>query len=161
MITMETDLSEEFEMQKSFDDMVYKNHSVTTIPKDELILSIFDEVCELMNKMRIHKFWSNKGMNERADLIEEYVDTWHFLLSIGNHIQIPTTHYGIEIRQTFTQQFRTILFTANDVFSPIGWTLLVSQWKGLGHMLGFTDAEVRAAYKDKHKINIKRQREGY
>jgi dimeric dUTPase (all-alpha-NTP-PPase superfamily) len=163
MIEMESNLVKEFNMQEEVDQLIYKTHKVKdpNRKRDELILALFDEVCELMNKMRIHKFWSNKGMNERSDLLEEYVDTWHFLLSVGNIIGAPQEHYGLEIRKAFTNQFRVILFTLNDVFTPIGWQLVVSQWKGLGHMMGFTDEEVRAAFIRKHEINIKRQKEGY
>lgn len=163
MIELETDLKKQFDLQWMVDDMIYQKHNIESgyDKKEELILSVFDEICELMNKMRIHKFWSTKGMNDRADLIEEYVDTWHFALSIGNIIQVPTTHEGLMISKTFTSQFRTILFITNDIFTPIGWNLFISHWKGLGIMLGFSDAEVREAYDRKHKINIERQLNDY
>jgi dimeric dUTPase (all-alpha-NTP-PPase superfamily) len=163
MIGMTADLKTQFEMQAVVDNLIYEKHSISNPwdKKEELILAVFDEICELMNRMRIHKFWSNKGMDAREKMIEEYVDTWHFLLSIGNIIEMPTTHFGIEIRQTFTQQFRSILFTANDIFTPIGWHLFTSQWKGLGHMMGYTEDEVIKAFERKHDINIRRQKNGY
>jgi dimeric dUTPase (all-alpha-NTP-PPase superfamily) len=163
MITMQVDLNKQFEMQKVVDNLIHKNHDIADPfeVKEEYILAIMDEICELMNKMRIHKFWSNKEMEAREVLLEEYVDIWHFLLAIGNMIQVPVEHYGIEIKPTFTQQFRGLLYVANDIFTPMGWHLFANQLKGLGIMMGFGEVEVIDAFKAKHDINIKRQQNGY
>lgn len=163
MIEVQADLKVQFDLQWIADDIIYHMHNIQSgyDKKDELVLAVFDEICELMNKMRIHKFWSNKEMDERAELLEEYVDTWHFILSIGNIIQVPTSHFGIEIKKTFTDQFRAALFLANDVFTPIGWHLFTNHWKGLGVLMGFSDKEVIEAFNRKHDINVKRQLNGY
>ncbi|QFG05647.1 dUTPase [Bacillus phage 031MP004] len=163
MIEMNANLEEFFKKQQELDTFILesKGLELDNYRKNQLTLALFDEVCELLNKTRVHKFWSNKGMDEKAVLIEEYVDTWHFLLSVGNSLGVCTEHSGIISNKTFVEQFRAILFTMNDVFTPIGWTLVVSYWKGLGHMLGFTDDEVKDAYNRKYEINIQRQKEGY
>lgn len=164
MITMEIDLTKQFEMQKQLDDYIIKKHKINLLKiRDDRILSVMDEICELMNKMRFHKYWSkNKNPKVgREDLLEEYVDTWHFILSIGNEIEIPQVHYGLDIRRTFSIQFRAAVFVANDIYTPIGWTLFVSIWKGLGYMLKFTPEEVAAAYEKKYKENFERQDNDY
>jgi dimeric dUTPase (all-alpha-NTP-PPase superfamily) len=162
MIEIEADLSQEFKMQEELDQYIIQKRGLNlSILKDERILAVFDEVCELMNKMRFHKYWSNKAPEAKEDLLEEYVDTWHFILSNGNSIGVVQVHCGIDIRATYTKQFRAILFTANDIHTPIGWTLFVSLWKGLGHMMGFSPDEVRTAYKRKYQINVERQNNDY
>lgn len=162
MIEIETDLSKEFKMQEELDQQIVRKHDLNLSAfQEERILAVFDEICELMNKMRFHKYWSNKSPEAQEDLLEEYVDTWHFILSIGNSLNVVTFHCGLDIRATYTQQFRAALFTANDIFTPIGWTLFTSIWKGLGHMMGFAADEVRAAYKQKYQVNIERQENDY
>ena len=162
MIEIDTDLSKEFKMQAELDSYIVKKHTLNLkAVQDETVLAVFDEVCELMNKMRFHKYWSNKPPEAREELLEEYVDTWHFILSIGNRIGVVTFHCGIDVRATLTKQFRAALFTVNDIFTPIGWTLFVSLWKGLGCQMGFNPDEVRAAYQRKYQINIERQDNDY
>lgn len=164
MIETVINLADQFKKQAKLDAVINKNSGVKDPASiyDKKVLELYDEFCELMNKMRIHKYWSkNNAMGLKEDLLEEYVDGWHMLLSIGNDIDVPWEHGGIDIRQTFTQQFRAILFTANDVYRPIGWTLTVSLWKGLGVMLKFTPEEVTAAFEAKHSKNLERQANGY
>jgi dimeric dUTPase (all-alpha-NTP-PPase superfamily) len=164
MIQMTADLKRFFDMQWELDDYIIEKHDLDLQAiNDERVLSIFDEICELMNKMRFHKYWSNNPLPKvsRDDLIEEYVDTWHFILSIGNEIQMTTEHNGLDIRVTFAKQFRACLFVAHDIYTPIGWTLFVSLWKGLAYMMNFTDEEVVAAYERKYQVNIERQKNEY
>ena len=150
-------------MQREYDQFLCEKHNIEGMEtvKDETVLALFDEICELMNKMRIHKYWSTKGMAERKVLLEEYVDTWHILLSVGNSIQTPTTHEGAYSLPDYTNTFRQLLFIANDIFTPVGWHLFVNMWKGLGQKMGFTAEEVEKAFVRKLKKNYRRQERGY
>lgn len=163
MIGLASNLEEFFIKQQRLDHFIIEKHEIKQDKqfRENKILALIDEICELMNKTRIHKFWSTKGMDAKDVLIEEYVDGWHFLLSIGNDIEAPTEHYGIDARRTFTEVFRTLLFTVNAVYEPMGWQSMTALYKGLGHMLKFTEQEVIDAYNRKYQINLDRQNNGY
>ncbi len=48
--------------------------------KRDLALTI--ELAELANETRCFKYWSSKGPSEREVILEEFVDSIHFLLSL-------------------------------------------------------------------------------
>lgn len=159
-----TDLGALFKKQRKLDDFVLEQHGI----KDEESLKVhrrlalYDEIAELLNKTRVHKYWSNKPMEARDDLLEEYVDGWHFLLMIGNDLQMPPLHEGIDQKDDLVSQFDAIMFTASIVYSPIGWYCMVSLYKGLGALLGFDwERDILTAYDKKYEINIERQKNGY
>lgn len=159
-----TDLTELFKKQRKLDDFVLEQHGIKdeTTLKAHRRLALFDEIAELLNKTRVHKYWSNKPSNAREDLLEEYVDGWHFLLMIGNDLSMPPLHDGLDKKEDLVSQFDAILFTASIVYSPIGWYCMVSLYKGLGELLGFDwSKDILPAYDKKYEINIERQKSGY
>ena len=55
--------------------------------EENKILALLVEISELANETRCFKHWSKKGPSEESVLLEEYVDSLHFFLSIANHHQ--------------------------------------------------------------------------
>jgi dimeric dUTPase (all-alpha-NTP-PPase superfamily) len=161
---MNTDLTEMSIMQAKLDEMILQNHGIKKEAdlSEYKVLDLIDELAELMNKTRCHKYWTKKPPNSREDLLEEYVDGLHFTLSIGNDIEAPTVHHLIEKRKSLVEQFRTLFIVVNEIYTPIGFTLFLAYFKGLGKLLGFDwQKDVVPAYYKKYEINIERQKEGY
>lgn len=157
------DLTLMFGMQKELDEKIIHEFGWAS---EELHvhrkLSFIDEVAELMNKTRVHKYWSHKKMAERDDLLEEYVDGWHFLLTIGNDLKVPTKFYSEPKPMTLLESFEAIYTTATIMYSPIGWQLTTTLFMGLGEGLGFDwEEDVVPAYFKKYKINQQRLKNGY
>lgn len=107
-------------------------------------------------------------------LLEEYVDVLHFILSIGN--EIHNEDFGIldidyDILGLTKVNNETTIEQFNDIFKCISsfaidywepeYVELVSQFLGLGEMLGFTWEQVEEAYYAKNKVNHARQESGY
>ncbi len=108
-------------------------------------------------------------------LLEEYVDCLHFILSIGLELaNKDITNYCYQVHgyiksawntETTTEQFQTIFvgianfsFTYDD---EIAYKELVSEFLGLGEMLGFSWEEIENAYISKNEVNHTRQSNGY
>ena len=71
------------EMQKVLDDRIMDKIGRTRAEvSDEKLLALLVEVGELANETRCFKYWSEKGPNDRQDILEDYVDGIHFLISI-------------------------------------------------------------------------------
>lgn len=156
------DYGEYMDMQMELNTNIFIKHGIEFGSKKlENKLELIDEICELMNKTRIHKYWSTKGMESKKVLLDEYVDIWHMAFTIGNDLEIPGGHYGIEIKKDLLNQFDTLFFAARTTYNPIGWHCFISQLKGLGLLLNFTSEEVKEAFKHKWSVNMQRQKEGY
>ncbi|WKV22520.1 putative dUTPase [Bacillus phage vB_BceS-M2] len=167
-----TDLSKLFRKQHELDAGIIVQHDLYDVDLKQMRrLALFDELAELLNKTKCHKFWSEKQASDREalekngadfeDLLEEYVDGWHFLLSIGNDLEVPEIHHGIDIQKDFNAQFDNLLSVISIVCSEVGWLLYVNLYKGLATHYGFTWEQILVAYDKKYEINLERQRNHY
>lgn len=109
------------------------------------------------------------GIQEECNpLLVETVDTLHFILSIGNDLNI--NHQLVEdtpVRayDDITQQFIVLSHTASCIAmwndKQLYYLETIKLFKGLVHLLGFTEEQLEAAYYEKNKINHERQETNY
>lgn len=157
------DLSLMFSMQRELDEKIldefcYGGEELHVHRR----LAFLDEVAELMNKTRVHKYWSKKEMDERDELLEEYVDGLHFLLTIGNDLHVPNAFFSDPKPMNLLESFDAIFTTATIIYSPIGWQLTMTLFVGLGEALSFEwEEDIVPAYYKKYKINQERLKNGY
>lgn len=189
-----------FELQRQLDERIVKEHRLEgqdLLPKKILALQV--ELGELANCWRGFKFWSKDqepryekveikvhgydgpGPDTRASieqyqtypLLEEYVDCLHFILSIGNELNVNMLE--LEEEQYFTEEdeIETFIVINNYVtdlyfqktrgcyrevdYQAVFWGLI-----GLGErFLGFTWEQIEQAYLEKNEVNHARQENGY
>lgn len=109
----------------------------------------------------------------RNPLLEEYVDCLHFILSIGLEIGCtPESSAVSKIAVAFkgdaiTIQFRHVYHHITNLDwcceseEEQNYSLTLSNFIGLGEMLGFTSEQIESAYFAKNEINHDRQDGGY
>src|SRR3982751_2341359 len=105
------------EMQKVLDDRIIKEHQLEDKDLEEnKILALLVEISELANETRCFKHWSTKGPSEESVLLEEYVDSLHFFLSIANHYQYDVDRlYDLYVNDFKPSIKQTTLVTAFKV----------------------------------------------
>ncbi|HFJ9374993.1 hypothetical protein ACS47_08680 [Bacillus cereus] len=161
-----------FKMQKVLDDRIVKENNITHDRLDNLIMALLDEVGECAKETRCFKDWSKKGSSPRVVILEEYVDGFHFILSLGlymeydSHPQELVDHYKENAHifrySSLTRQFIMIYDAVlNFAIRDVLYTELFTLYLCLGDMLGFTHAEIQQAYLLKNKVNHERQDNGY
>jgi len=116
------------------------------------------------------------GVHFYNPLLEEYVDCFHFILSIGNDrplniggfelLDKEVAEHNIRVykENTITKQFISINRTIADYevdYDQETYEELLLRFIGLGGMLGFTTDQIEQAYFEKNKINHIRQGSGY
>lgn len=112
------------------------------------------------------------GRVEYNPMLEEYVDSLHFILSIGNDLIHRTDATIIEIGKDGYKKQETIVGQFNLLFSVLGelwdhgeldepYNQYIGSFIDLGFMLGFTWEQIERAYEDKHAVNMQRQENGY
>lgn len=155
-----------FEMQRALDTYIQKNHQTNETFK-ERGLALIVELSELANETRCFKFWSTKGPSANDVILEEYVDSIHFLLSLG----IEKNFDGLEewpagestdqnLTQLFIQTGRSI-YTFLDSLTFEDYKNIWVNYGALANTLGFTEDQIIQAYIDKNEENYARQRSGY
>lgn len=81
---MTCDLTDLYLKQKELDEEIAKNHAISySSTRNKRTLALLVELGEFANTTRTFKFWSNKGMEEKAVVLDEFADGLHFLLSLG------------------------------------------------------------------------------
>ncbi|MEK3995657.1 dUTP diphosphatase [Psychrobacillus sp. FSL K6-2365] len=158
---------------------------------DWKILALQVELGECANEWRGFKKWSNdqeprtsggydngrkctcSECASKNPLLEEYVDCIHFILSIGLEFDNYPLNLNYEVlgfieeawnTKNTIEQFQVVYKNITDFSSTcdeLEYIELVSQFLGLGEMLGFTWEQIEQAYYDKNAINHERQATGY
>ncbi len=157
---------EMLEMQKQLDERILEEHDyrgINLFPKK--VLALYTELGELANETRTFKYWSNKSPSSRDNILEEYVDCLHFILSMAADLKLKEIKlHKVGNRGTLTDRFLD-LFEYINIFAnrPFheNYELLLSHFLDFGYILDFEDEEIYSAYIKKNKINHKRQDEGY
>lgn len=177
---MKTRIELMFEMQKEYDQMVFKAHGLKgykDIDFDRLGLALVDEIGELVHELKGNWCWwknTQKPVDEEKAL-EEFVDVIHFLLmhSIRKGCQWVT--HGISTWNLTWQRNDEVCLENNDpnalstycafimatevpkVYSreQYAWAVKFAQ------SMGWTEDQVFEAYKRKNEINRRRVEEGY
>jgi dimeric dUTPase (all-alpha-NTP-PPase superfamily) len=173
-----------YEMQKVLDDHIMDEHPELK-GQDNLewkTLALLVEVGECANEWRGFKKWS-KDQSPRITksrvpymdlddaefynpLLEEYVDGFHFVLSIGlehDFVEDVLEYYDPKYihdhkGSNITRQFNHVFEAANGIH---GYEGLLYSYLALGEMLGFTQEQIEEAYMAKNAINHQRQEQGY
>lgn len=155
-----------FQVQKQLDHYIEQNHDLTAQDLfQEKHLALLVELGELANETRCFKFWSNKPRNEKAVILEEYVDGLHFILSLGllkgyrydgGNIEKATISETEQFNQVFDACFRFKNNPGEETYKK-----LFEEHLRLGELLGFGEAEIQEAYFKKNDTNYNRQKQGY
>ncbi|KGR76819.1 dUTP diphosphatase [Ureibacillus sinduriensis] len=154
-----------FEMQRELDVFIEKTQNINRDVFKEKGLALMIELAELANETRCFKFWSTKGPSEREVILEEFVDSIHFLLSLGNAKGLsleewPEVKNKVDLTDWFLQTQEAIL---TFIQNPSANTYRdVWQYYGvLAFNLDFTLDDIIQAYFAKNEKNYERQRNGY
>lgn len=168
------DLIELYDKQSALDEMVeariikidpaFDMFSTKNIEKK--IFAFRVELGELANEVGFFKYWKQSHIMDRREVMEEWADCLHFLLSIGlslgfdSYVTSATSSVKpIEHMETASYLFYTMmtqpLETSTDYATAV--SLLIT----IGHSLGFDDTQLTEAYNRKNEKNIDRQKNGY
>lgn len=99
-------------------------------------------------------------------LLEKYVDCLHFILSIGNDLNI-SEDWIIDIDLSdpdytdVTSQFNHLFGLIDTDMDVHDWFGIAEQFIALGSLLGFDWEQIEQAYNEKWEENIRRQNAGY
>ena len=154
-----------FEMQRQLDRFIEETQNITKDVFDEKGLALLVELAELANETRCFKFWSTKGPSERTVILEEFVDSIHFMLSLGYMRGFilnkwPNIEEQGDLTQIFIDTTQAIL-TFLKVQTEENYKAVWNYYSMIAYNLGFTVEDVIEAYKLKNEKNYERQRTGY
>lgn len=157
------------EAQRELDKHINLEHP--KLPGDDRltkkVMALIVELGELGNEIKEYfKFWSYKK-NDMQKAIEEYVDAYHFILSLAIEADIEVDfeiEYEYEKNNNVPLQFILVNSAAirfNNYQSLDSWETLMQEFLILGNSIGFAWADIEREYFNKNEINHVRQEEKY
>ena len=160
------ELTKLFTMQRELDLFIQKSSHVNTDVFREKGLALLVELAELANETRSFKFWSTKGPSAVEVILEEYVDSIHFLLSLGiekgftSVKQWPEGEVTGSLTELFLKTTESITHFLNDLTIESYENVWV-HYGAIASKLGFTYQDIIDAYIAKNEENYERQKTGY
>ncbi|WAA10193.1 dUTP diphosphatase [Fervidibacillus albus] len=162
------DLQRMFAMQRTLDRRIESQHGLEQENLfDRKLLALLVEVGELANETKCFKYWSEKPASPKEKVLEEFVDGWHFILSLGIELRFDQDSYEIPMGDKIIDS--TLAFL--NVFESIHhfqkeknkqrYVSLIQSYVVLGTTLGFTEKDIFSAYVQKNELNHQRQDDGY
>ncbi|WP_210468658.1 dUTP diphosphatase [Sporosarcina sp. 6E9] len=159
-------LTKLFEMQTELDAFIQKQRVTNENVFQSKGLALLVELAELANETRSFKFWSTKGPSDIEVILEEYVDSIHFLLSLGIELGFekmtnwPEGKVEGELTELFLKTTESITYFLKELTLESYRNVWV-HYGSIADKLGFTHDAIIQAYIMKNEENYKRQKVGY
>ncbi len=155
-----------FSMQRELDAFIQQNRDEQTEVFFEKGLALLVELAELANETRCFKFWSQKGPSEETVILEEYVDSIHFLLSLGiekgldSLVDWPEGDVEGNLTQLFLKT-TAVIYRFLEELTMEAYREIWIHYGAIAEKLGFTNEDIIKAYIAKNEENYERQKRGY
>lgn len=159
------EFKELFQMQAGLDAFIEENKNIDYNVFKEKGLALLVELAELANETRCFKFWSSKGPSEREVILEEFVDSIHFILSLGNEKGLSLDEWPeVQDERSLTELFLSVQKVILNFLENPNEATYKAVWEGYGsiaYKLQFTLDDIIDAYISKNEKNYERQKTGY
>ncbi|QUW22665.1 dUTP diphosphatase [Sporosarcina sp. Marseille-Q4063] len=159
-------LTKLFEMQTELDAFIQKQRTTNEDVFQAKGLALLVELAELANETRSFKFWSSKGPSEIEVILEEYVDSIHFILSLGIELGFETmTNWPEgkvegELTELFLKTTESITYFLKDLTME-SYANVWIHYGSIAEKLEFSHDAIIEAYILKNEENYTRQKVGY
>lgn len=155
------------EQQTKLDNyiIVSKNLVVNDDVRKKKRIAFMVELFEFINEEKSFKYWSNKRNIDKHNLIEEFIDGVHFIVSIGIDIDYDFNsfkdNYKINNIDDCILDVVEKFNTFDKSLNKESYYNLLSSFLNIGFNLKFETKEILEIYKEKNKKNFERQDNGY
>lgn len=163
---MKYDLNEMAVKQLKLDQYIKEKITITNNQYwSDRIIALNVELNEFINEIRFFKYWSKKPASNKKIILDEFVDTLHFALSLSNTLGLK----GLVFRMKDVKRQLSLIYLDiskkltevhnsfdKDLFKSLIHNILEMAWS-----LGYTMEDIQEAYDKKNKVNYERQNTGY
>ena len=163
------DVVELVPLQKALDEDIASRHNLSyASTSNRRLLALFVEIGEFANSTRTFKFWSTKGPESKARILDEAADCLHFFLGIFIEKGIEKRIFDIDPKETdgveLTDLFLKIYSNLSE-FNHLSDNKYLLQaftsFLQVVRKLGFSNVDLVNGYKLKLNVNYNRQKSNY
>ncbi len=148
-----------YEMQKELDEETFKRFNLTDkdVLKTKRILGLLVEIAELANATKSFKYWSRALPGTRDEILDEYADGLHFVLSMCLDLEVsmdekfPKTESIEDLSELFLLIFKYVI-DLKENFTKTNIKELLAYYIYLGERLGFKMGDIIEGYIKTNKL---------
>jgi dimeric dUTPase (all-alpha-NTP-PPase superfamily) len=148
-----------YEMQKELDEATFKKFNLNDKEsvKNKKVLGFIVEVAELANATKSFKYWSRSLPKTRDEILDEYSDGLHYILSLCLDLNISMTEEFEKVKpiEDLSNLFLDLIklgVNLKETFNNEKVKEVLSYYIYLGERLGFQMGDILAAYIQKSKM---------
>ncbi|MGM9985653.1 MAG: dUTP diphosphatase [Bacillaceae bacterium] len=161
------DIIELFRMQRDLDDKIFNRCNINRkeVVKDKT-LALLVEVGKIAATTRCFTYWKEQSPIEKKEMLANYVDGLHFLLSIGIDLAVDRHFLCNQCVGASKSEVEKFL----DVYAKIvrfgqqpsitNYMDMMKNYLRLGEMLKLLPSEIEEGYMQKNQLNKEREKCG-
>lgn len=156
-----------YEMQKELDEATFKKFSLSDKEsvKNKKVLGFIVEIAELANATKSFKYWSRTLPGTREEILDQYSDGLHYILSLCLDLNISMTERFEKIKpmEDLSDLFLNIIKIGvhlKETYNKEEVKEVLSYYIYLGERLGFQMSDILEGYIRKNKM-IKEKNDFY
>ncbi|WP_391591531.1 dUTP diphosphatase-like family protein [[Mycoplasma] cavipharyngis] len=129
------------------------------------LVALFVELNELANETKCFKYWSNNKKIDLTKVLEEYIDSLHFCLSLILYYQLPS-QISFQLVEKLddsqlSEKFLELNLSLQKTTCATTFNSWLQKFLELSYQLGFDQKKVFDKYYEKCQINFSRQDNNY
>lgn len=158
------DLKKIIEQQILLDEAIKKAHLLKQDHQEEMFIALFTEVGEFANEVQSFKYWKKSKKINQNDLLEEYADGLHFLMSFAIKYKCNSLIEPLVLSKDINYQFLKMFNSISKLIKNISKRKVekaIAIYLGLAKLLDISDDKINQAYKLKNQKNFERIKNNY
>lgn len=158
------DLRKIIQQQILLDEAIKKAHFLEQDHQEEMFIALFTEVGEFANEVQSFKYWKKSKKIDQNNLLEEYADGLHFLMSFAIKYNCNSLIEPLVLSEDINKQFLEIFNAINKMVKKISKRKIektIAIYLGLAKLLTISDDKINDAYELKNKKNFERIKNNY
>ena len=158
------DLRKIIQQQILLDEAIKKAHFLEQDYQEEMFIALFTEVGEFANEVQSFKYWKKSKKIDQNNLLEEYADGLHFLMSFAIKYNCNSLIEPLVLSKDINKQFLEIFNAINKMAKKISKRKIekaIAIYLGLAKLLDISDDKINDAYKLKNQKNFERIKNNY
>lgn len=152
------------EHQKILDEKIKQTHSINSDITKNILIALYTEVGEFANEVQSFKYWKKSKKINQNDLLEEYADGIHFLMSFAIKVECDIEIESNQISNDINEQFLAVFNSISKLTKKVNKKNVqktIALYLGLAKLLNISDDLIHEAYVNKNKKNFERIKNNY
>ncbi len=152
------------EQQLLLDKAINEEFNFDSNNTDKMLIALYTEIGEFANEVQSFKYWKKSKKINQDNLLEEYADGLHFLMSFAIKLNVNSIINPLIISSDINKQFLEMFKIVTKMSKKLTKSNVqkaVAIYLGLASILEISEEKINEVYTLKNKKNFERLKNNY